>query len=220
MTQYRKYLKDWTSERGITSFLGSDKPAFQQDWKEEKKGLRFGEMESMGGEDINRAGEPFKKPKPKAKVPIEQVAKAKKEKSNKTLLNEYKISVENKIQEAIKVNEAKPVGANSKKMPNSLELFILEDEFENLYDNFRDRDDEGATYDVKTFDLLLDKVKVVAMYVEIYYKKKVKDLLKKGLGEMNTRSQTKADKALIEKINDFNRKVGTLRNNRLKIFGN
>jgi hypothetical protein len=70
MTQYQKYLKSWTSERGITSFLGSDKPAFQQDWKEEKKGLRFGEMESMGGEDINRAGEPFKKPKPKAKVPI------------------------------------------------------------------------------------------------------------------------------------------------------
>jgi hypothetical protein len=68
MTQYQKYLKDWTSERGITSFLGSDKPAFQQDWKEEKKGLRFGEMESMGGEDINRAGEPFKKPKPKAKT--------------------------------------------------------------------------------------------------------------------------------------------------------
>jgi hypothetical protein len=62
MTQYQKYLKSWTSERGITSFLGSDKPAFQQDWKEEKKGLRFGEMESMGGEDINRAGEPFKKP--------------------------------------------------------------------------------------------------------------------------------------------------------------
>jgi len=216
MTQYQKYLKDWTSERGITSFLGSDKPAFQKDWKEEKSApTRFGE--EMGREDVNRAGEPFKKPKPKAKVPIEQVAKAKKEKSNKTLLNEYKISVENKIQEAI---EAKPVGANSKKMPNSLELFILEDEFENLYDNFRDRDDEGATYDVKTFDLLLDKVKVVAMYVEIYYKKKVKDLLKKGLGEMNTRSQTKADKALIEKINDFNRKVGTLRNNRLKIFGN
>jgi len=215
MTQYQKYLKDWTSERGITSFLGSDKPAFQKDWKEEKSApTRFGE--EMGREDVNRAGEPFKKPKPKAKVPIEQVAKAKKEKSNKTLLNEYKISVENKIQEAIKVNEAKPVGANSK----SLELFILEDEFENLYDNFRDRDDEGATYDVKTFDLLLDKVKVVAMYVEIYYKKKVKDLLKKGLGEMNTRSQTKADKALIEKINDFNRKVGTLRNNRLKIFGN
>jgi len=69
MTQYQKYLKSWTSERGITSFLGSDKPAFQQDWKEEKKGLRFGEMESMGGEDINRAGKPFKKPKPKAKVP-------------------------------------------------------------------------------------------------------------------------------------------------------
>ncbi len=78
MTQYQKYLKDWTNERGITSFLGSDKPAFQQDWKEEKKGLRFGEMESMGGEDINRAGEPFKKPKPKAKVPINKPsAKAK-----------------------------------------------------------------------------------------------------------------------------------------------
>jgi len=44
MTNYHKYLKDWTSERGITSFLGSDKPAFQQDWKEEKKGLRFGEI--------------------------------------------------------------------------------------------------------------------------------------------------------------------------------
>jgi len=71
MTQYHKYLKDWTSERGITSFLGSDKPAFQQDWKEEKRaGVRFGE--EMGREDINRAGEPFKKPKPKAKVPIKK----------------------------------------------------------------------------------------------------------------------------------------------------
>ena len=69
MTQYQKYLKDWTSERGITSFLGSDKPAFQRDWKEEKSApARFGE--EMGREDINRAGEPFKKPKPKAKVPI------------------------------------------------------------------------------------------------------------------------------------------------------
>ena len=68
MTQYHKYLKDWTSERGITSFFGSDKPAFQQDWKEEKRAdVRFGE--EMGREDINRAGEPFKKPKPKAKVP-------------------------------------------------------------------------------------------------------------------------------------------------------
>jgi len=73
MTEYRKFLKDWTSERGITSFLGSEKPEFQQDWKEEKKGgVRFGERikagaerEAMSGEDINRAGEPFKKPKPK-----------------------------------------------------------------------------------------------------------------------------------------------------------
>jgi len=63
MTQYQKYLKSWTSERGITSFLGSDKPAFQRDWKEEKSApARFGE--EMGREDINRAGEPFKKPKP------------------------------------------------------------------------------------------------------------------------------------------------------------
>ena len=68
MTEYRKYLKDWTSERGITSFLGSDKPAFQRDWKEEKSApARFGE--GMGREDINRAGEAFKKPKPK---PIER----------------------------------------------------------------------------------------------------------------------------------------------------
>ena len=61
MTEYHKYLKHWTSERGITSFLGSDKPAFQQDWKDEKSAhIRFGE--EMGREDINRAGEPFKKP--------------------------------------------------------------------------------------------------------------------------------------------------------------
>ena len=67
MAEYRKYLKDWTSERGITSYLGSDKSAFQQDWKEAKRdSVRFGEeVSSMGGEDINRAGEPFKKPKPK-----------------------------------------------------------------------------------------------------------------------------------------------------------
>jgi len=67
MAEYRKYLKDWTTERGITSYLGSDKSAFQKDWKEEKRdSVRFGEeVSSMGGEDINRAGEPFKKPKPK-----------------------------------------------------------------------------------------------------------------------------------------------------------
>jgi hypothetical protein len=72
MTQYHKYLKDWTSERGITSFLGSDKPAFQQDWKEEKRaGVRFGE--EMGREDINRAGEPFKKPVAKKRTAAEDV---------------------------------------------------------------------------------------------------------------------------------------------------
>lgn len=66
MTEYHKYLKSWTTERGITSFLGSDKPAFQQDWKDSKRGgVRFGELESMGGDDINRAGEAFKKTKPK-----------------------------------------------------------------------------------------------------------------------------------------------------------
>ena len=93
MTQYQKYLTDWTSERGITSFLGSDKPAFQRDWKEEKSApARFGE--EMGREDINRAGEPFKKPavkvvKPKkTAVKVAKVPKAKKEKSNKILLNE------------------------------------------------------------------------------------------------------------------------------------
>jgi hypothetical protein len=44
MTQYHKFLKSWTTDRGITSFLGSDKPEFQQDWKEEKKPtVRFGE---------------------------------------------------------------------------------------------------------------------------------------------------------------------------------
>jgi len=69
MTQYNKYLKSWTSERGITSFLGTDKPEFQRDWKEEKKStMRFNEemsreVSGMGGEDINRAGEPFKNPK-------------------------------------------------------------------------------------------------------------------------------------------------------------
>jgi hypothetical protein len=63
MTEYQKYLKSWTSERGITSFLGSDKPEFQRDWKQEKSApARFGE--EMGREDINRAGEAFKKPKP------------------------------------------------------------------------------------------------------------------------------------------------------------
>ena len=44
MTQYHKFLKSWTTERGITSFLGSDKPEFQQDWKEEKNPtVRFGQ---------------------------------------------------------------------------------------------------------------------------------------------------------------------------------
>ena len=44
MSQYHRFLKDWTSERNITSFLGSDKSEFQKDWKEEKKAkTRFGE---------------------------------------------------------------------------------------------------------------------------------------------------------------------------------
>lgn len=44
MTQYHKFLKSWTTERGITSYLGSDKPEFQRDWKDEKTGgVRFGE---------------------------------------------------------------------------------------------------------------------------------------------------------------------------------
>jgi len=75
MAEYRKYLKDWTSERGITSYLGSDKSAFQRDWKEAKRdSVRFGEeVSAMGGEDINRAGEPFKKPK---KIPINKIKEA------------------------------------------------------------------------------------------------------------------------------------------------
>ena len=69
MPEYHKYLKHWTSERGITSFLGSVKPAFQQDWKDEKSApTRFGE--EMGREDINRAGEPFKKTTEKNKQKI------------------------------------------------------------------------------------------------------------------------------------------------------
>ena len=56
MTEYHKFLKSWTSSRGITSYLGSDKADFLQDWKGQKLG------ESMGREDINRAGAPFKKP--------------------------------------------------------------------------------------------------------------------------------------------------------------
>jgi len=79
MTEYQKFLRSWTDERNITSFLGSDKQEFLADWKEAKKDIvRFGERrkaekaekaerETMGGEDINRAGEPFKKPKPKPK---------------------------------------------------------------------------------------------------------------------------------------------------------
>ena len=44
MSQYHRFLKDWTTERNITSFLGSDKSEFQKDWKEEKKPkTRFGE---------------------------------------------------------------------------------------------------------------------------------------------------------------------------------
>jgi len=75
MTQYHKYLKSWTSERGITSFLGSDKPAFQQDWKEEKSApARFGE--EMGREDVNRAGEPFKKPVAKKPLPKRTAAES------------------------------------------------------------------------------------------------------------------------------------------------
>lgn len=36
MTEYHKYLRSWTGERNITSFLGSDKQAFLADWKDIK----------------------------------------------------------------------------------------------------------------------------------------------------------------------------------------
>jgi hypothetical protein len=72
MTEYQKYLKGWTAEREITSFLGRDKAAFLKDWRDEKTApARF--TDEMGREDINFAGEPFKKPKPKAKKPAEDV---------------------------------------------------------------------------------------------------------------------------------------------------
>ena len=64
--KYNEFLKKWSTEKNITSFFGSDKPDFLKAWNSAKTGNKV-EMESMGREDINRAGEPFKKPKPKAK---------------------------------------------------------------------------------------------------------------------------------------------------------
>ena len=58
---YNEFLKKWSSEKNISSFFGSDKPDFLKAWNSAKTGNKV-EMESMGGEDINRAGEPFKKP--------------------------------------------------------------------------------------------------------------------------------------------------------------
>lgn len=36
MSQYHKYLRSWTNERNITSFLGSEKQEFLADWKDIK----------------------------------------------------------------------------------------------------------------------------------------------------------------------------------------
>lgn len=36
MSRYHKYLRSWTNERNITSFLGSDKQEFLADWKDTK----------------------------------------------------------------------------------------------------------------------------------------------------------------------------------------
>lgn len=99
MTEYHKFLKDWTTARSITSFLGRDKSDFQRDWarqksatveerkpvedkadierrkkmiadEETRRKAKKEERKSMGGEDINRAGERFKKP-----IPIEAIKK-------------------------------------------------------------------------------------------------------------------------------------------------
>jgi hypothetical protein len=77
MSKYQNFVKKWSNDRDITSFFGSDKREFLKDWERIKSAKireeeKFGE--EMGREDINRAGEAFKKPKPKIsatkKVPV------------------------------------------------------------------------------------------------------------------------------------------------------
>lgn len=73
--KYYNFLKEWSKDRNITSFFGSDKRAFLKDWERSKTSNikprpEVAELAGMGGEDINRAGERFKKP-----IPIESIKK-------------------------------------------------------------------------------------------------------------------------------------------------
>lgn len=71
MTQYHKFLKDWSNQKGMTSFFGSDKQDFLKDYHAFRdRGVRNTndvrkmalETQQMGMEDINRA-EPAKERK-------------------------------------------------------------------------------------------------------------------------------------------------------------
>ena len=71
MAQYHKFMKEWSNQRGMTSFFGSDKQEFLKDYHTFRdRGVRNGnnvrkmalETQQMGMEDVNRA-EPVKERK-------------------------------------------------------------------------------------------------------------------------------------------------------------
>ena len=71
MAQYRQFMKEWSNQKGMTSFFGSDKQDFLKDYHAFRdRGVRNAndvrkmalENEQMGMEDINRA-EPAKERK-------------------------------------------------------------------------------------------------------------------------------------------------------------
>jgi hypothetical protein len=71
MAQYHKFMKEWSNQRGMTSFFGSDKQEFLKDYHAFRdRGVRNGnnvrkmalETQQMGMEDVNRA-EPVKERK-------------------------------------------------------------------------------------------------------------------------------------------------------------
>ena len=74
--KYYNFMREFNRDKGYTSFYGSNKKDFQDAWARAKDVSikprpEIAEMAGMGAEDINRAGQPFKKP-----IPIQKIKEA------------------------------------------------------------------------------------------------------------------------------------------------
>jgi hypothetical protein len=74
--KYYNFMREFNRDKGYTSFYGSNKKEFLDAWARSKGTTikprpEIAENTGMGAEDINRAGDPFKKP-----IPIEKIKEA------------------------------------------------------------------------------------------------------------------------------------------------